>query len=205
MFFEYFASKRVGESMRITVIGRGHVGGALARRWTAAGHDVTALGRDGGDATAADVVVVAIPGDSIAVGLAKFAGLDGQVTIDASNTFGERPAGYDSIAQQVKAIIGGPTAKAFNTNFASIYDAVEAEPTPPRTLFASDADAREATEQLIRDAGFEPIHLGDLAKAPLLESLITLTSTLDRGELGPFFYRFHRPGGLAARLGLNPS
>ncbi|WP_284755469.1 NAD(P)-binding domain-containing protein [Arthrobacter sp. efr-133-R2A-120] len=191
--------------MRITVIGRGHVGGALARRWTAAGHDVTALGRDGGDATGADVVVVAIPGDSIAVGLAKIAGLDGQVTIDASNTFGDRPAGYDSIAQQVKAIVGGPTAKAFNTNFASIYDAVDAEPMPPGTLFASDDDAREATERLIRDAGFEPIHLGDLAKAPLLESLITLTSTLDRGELGPFFYRFNRPGELAARLGLNPS
>ncbi len=157
--------------MRITVIGRGHVGGALARRWKAAGHDVTALGRDGGDATGADVVVVAIPGDSI--------------------------------AQQVKAIVGGPTAKAFNTNFASIYDAVDAEPMPPGTLFASDADAREATERLIRDAGFEPIHLGDLGKAPLLESLITLTSTLDRGELGPFFYRFHRPGELAARLGVN--
>ncbi|MGM7777352.1 hypothetical protein ACSVHC_15215 [Arthrobacter sp. KNU-44] len=130
--------------------------------------------------------------------------LDGQVTIDASNTFGDRPPGYDSIAQQVKAIIGGPTAKAFNTNFASIYDAVDAEPMPPGTLFASDADAREATESLIRDAGFEPIHLGDLAKAPLLESLITLTSTLDRGELGPFFYRFNRPGELAAQLGLNP-
>ncbi|WP_284983055.1 hypothetical protein [Arthrobacter sp. efr-133-TYG-118] len=184
--------------MRITVIGRGHVGGALARRWTAAGHDVTTLGRDGGDATGADVVVVAIPGDSIAVGLAKIAGLDGQVTIDASNTFGDRPAGYDSIAQQVRSMIGGPTAKAFNTNFASIYDAVDAEPIPPSTLFAADAEAREATERLIRDAGFEPIHLGDLAKAPLLESLITLTSTLERGELGPFFYRFHRPGELAS-------
>jgi hypothetical protein len=38
-----------------------------------------------------------------------------------------------------------------------------------------------------------------------LESLIALTSTLDRGELGPFFYRFRRPGELTARLSLNPS
>jgi predicted dinucleotide-binding enzyme len=186
--------------MRITVIGRGHVGGALARRWTAAGHEVTTIGRDGGDATGAEVVVVAIPGDSIAAGLAKVAGLDGQVTIDATNTFGDRPSGYDSIARQVNEIIGGPTAKAFNTNFASIYDAVDAEPIPPGTLFASEAGARETTEHLIRDAGFEPIHLGDLAQAPLLESLIALTATLDRGDLGPFFYRFHRPGELAARL-----
>ncbi|WP_327139720.1 NADPH-dependent F420 reductase [Nocardia sp. NBC_01327] len=184
--------------MRITVIGRGHVGGGLARRWKAAGHEVTAVGRDGGDATGADVVVIAIPGDSIAAGLAAISGLGGQVTIDASNKFGARPPGYDSVAEQVKAIVGGPTAKAFNTNFASIYDVVDAEPVPPGTLFAADADAREVTERLIRDAGFDPIHLGDLTKAPLLESLIELTSTLDRGELGPFFYRFNRPGELAA-------
>ncbi|MFC9789844.1 NADPH-dependent F420 reductase [Rhodococcus sp. NPDC127528] len=173
--------------MRITVIGRGHVGGGLARRWEAAGHEVTAIGRGGGDATGAEVVVVAIPGDAIVAGLDAVVGLDGQVTIDATNTFGARPQGYDSVAQQVKAIVGGPTAKAFNTNFASVYDAVDAEPVPPGTLFASDADARQATERLIRDAGFDPIHLGDLSTAPVLESLVALTSTLDRGDLGPFF------------------
>ena len=46
-----------------------------------------------------------------------------------------------------------------------------------------------------------PLHLvatGDLAQAAVLESLIMLTSTLDRGELGPFFYRFNRPGELSA-------
>jgi predicted dinucleotide-binding enzyme len=53
-------------------------------------------------------------------------------------------------------------------------------------------------ERLIRDAGFDQIHLGDLDQAVLLESLILLTSTLDRGELGPFFYRFNRPGELSA-------
>jgi hypothetical protein len=88
------------------------------------------------------------PRNRIEVGLA--------LTIDATNKFGDRPAGYDSIAQQVKAIIGGPTAKAFNTNFASLYDNVDAEPLPPGTLFASDPDGRETTERLIRDAGLRP-------------------------------------------------
>jgi hypothetical protein len=183
--------------MQITVIGNGHVGAGLARRWAASGHDVTTLGRAGGDATGADVVVVAIPGDAITEGLGRVGGLAGQVTIDATNKFGPRPSGYDSVVEQVKAIVGGPTAKAFNTNFASLYDAIDAEPVRPGTLFASDPDARTTTEQLIRDAGFDPIHLGDLAQAPLLESLIALTSTLDRGDLGPFFYRFNRPGELA--------
>jgi hypothetical protein len=67
----------------------------------------------------------------------------------------------------------------------------------PGTLFASDSEAREITEQLIRDAGFDPIHLGDLGKAPLLEGLVALTRVLGNGELGPFFYRFNRPGELA--------
>jgi predicted dinucleotide-binding enzyme len=185
--------------MRITVIGRGHVGGGLAQRWRAAGHGVTAFGRDGGHANGADVVVVAIPGDAIAEGLARVSGLSGQVTIDATNNYGDRPAGYDTVAQQVKSIIGGPTSKAFNTNFASLYDQIDTESVRPGTLFASDPEAREITEQLIRDAGFDPIHLGDLGQAPLLEGLVALTRVLGNGELGPFFYRFNRPGELSGK------
>jgi len=143
--------------MRIMTIGRGRVGSALGRRWASAGHDVTTLGRDGEDATEADVVLVAIPGDAIANGLAVVTGLGGQITIDATNTFGERPSGFDSVAEQVKSLIGGPTAKAFNTNFAVLYDKVDAEAVPPGTMFASDPEAR--------DGGFDPIHLGDLGQA----------------------------------------
>ena len=187
--------------MRITVIGRGNVGGGLARRWTAAGHNVTALGREGGDAQGADVVLIAVPGDAIADGLAKVRRLGGQVTIDATNTFGSPPAGYGSLAGQVKSIIGGPTSKSFNTNFAALYDQVDAEPVPPGTLFASDPEARDLTEQLIQDAGFDPIYVGDLGQARLLESLIGLTMGVARGGLGPFFYRFSRPRGLSASRG----
>ena len=35
--------------MKITVVGRGNVGGGLADRWERSGHEVTRLGRDGGD------------------------------------------------------------------------------------------------------------------------------------------------------------
>jgi predicted dinucleotide-binding enzyme len=184
--------------MRITMIGRGNVGGGLARRWQAAGHEVTALGREGGDAVGADVVLIALPSAAIADGLAKVSGLRGQVTIDATNIFGSYPAEYESLAQQVKSIIGGPTAKAFNTNFAALYDQVDAEPVRPGTLFAADTEAREITEQLIRDAGFDPIYLGDLGQARLLESLIGVTMGVAKEGLGPFFYRFNRPGELSA-------
>ena len=185
--------------MRITVIGRGKVGGGLARRWMAAGHDVTALGRDGGDAANADVVVIALPASAISAGLAMVNGVKGKVTIDATNRFGPSPKGHESLAQQVKSIIGGPTSKSFNTNFAALYDRVDAEPVRPGTLFASDPEARVLTEQLIRDAGFDPIYLGDLNQAVLLESLVGMTEGVARGGLGPFFYRFNRPGALSAR------
>jgi 8-hydroxy-5-deazaflavin:NADPH oxidoreductase len=76
--------------MDITVIGRGRVGGGLARRWERAGHAVTELGRDGGDAADADVVLMAVPSGVIADALGKVTGLDGKVTIDATNAYGDR-------------------------------------------------------------------------------------------------------------------
>src|SRR3954453_13775803 len=54
--------------MRIAAVGRGNVGGGLARRWRAAGHDVTEIGRDGGDVSDAEVVVVAVPAGRVAGG-----------------------------------------------------------------------------------------------------------------------------------------
>jgi predicted dinucleotide-binding enzyme len=62
--------------MKITTIGRGNIGGGLARLWEQAGHDVKTLGSDGGDASDADVVFVAVPSGSISDALAKVTGLE---------------------------------------------------------------------------------------------------------------------------------
>src|SRR5205823_8497032 len=160
--------------MKITVIGRGNVGGGLARRWRAAGHDVQELGRDGGDASDAEVVVVAVPGTEIGNALARVTGLHGKVTIDATNAFGGRNEEFESLAHWVKSIVGGPTAKSFNLNFANIYDELDSQSARPANLYAADDDAREATEQLIRDAGYDPIYAGGLDKARLLEAHLAL-------------------------------
>ena len=182
--------------MKITVIGRGNVGGGLARRWREAGHEVEELGRDGGDASAADVVLVAVPGPEIASALGRVSGLQGKVTIDATNAVRGRNEDFVSNAHEVKSIVGGPTAKSFNLNFANVYDEIGAQRVRPSNLYCADDDAREVTEQLIRGAGYDPVDAGGLDRARMLEDHLALLFAVNKTGLGPFFYRFAAPGQL---------
>ncbi|MER6910391.1 dinucleotide-binding protein [Streptomyces sp. NPDC000594] len=182
--------------MRITVVGRGRVGGGLARLWTDAGHTVTALGRDGGDATGADAVLVAVPGRAIAEALGRVSGLSGRTTIDATNIYRERDGSFPSLSHQIKSIVGGPTAKSFSTVFATTYERIPAQRVGPSALFACDPEARGITEQLIRDAGLDPVLIGDLDPgARLLEDSSGLTRAI-AAHMGPFFTRYAPPGEL---------
>jgi predicted dinucleotide-binding enzyme len=182
--------------MKITVIGRGNVGGGLARRWRDAGHDVQELGRDGGDASEADVLLVAVPGLEIANALGKVNGTEGKPTIDATNAARGRNEGFESLAHEVKSIVGGPTAKAFNLNFARIYDEIDAQRVRPSNLYCAEDGAREVTEQLIRDAGYDPVDAGGLERARMLEDHLELLFAVNQAGLGPFFVRYARPGEL---------
>jgi len=182
--------------MRIAVIGRGNVGGGLADRWEKAGHQVDRFGDDGGDASGADAVLVAVPSGSINEALGKVSGIQGKPVIDATNAYGGREESFPSLAAQVKSIVGGPTAKAFNVNFANIYDRIDEQSSRPGNLFAADDDARELTEQLSRDAGYEPVYVGDLDQARALEDALGLVFAINQAGMGPFFYRMAPPGQL---------
>jgi predicted dinucleotide-binding enzyme len=171
---------------------RGNVGGGLARRWERAGHTVTKLGRDGGDASDAEVVLVAVPSDAIADALGKVSGLRGKPTIDATNAFGGRNQEYESLAHVVKAIAGGPVAKAFNVNGAALYDQIDQQRVPPSNLYAAEDAVREATEQLIPDAGYDPVYVGGLERARALEEHVVGVYS----ALFAFFYRYAKPGEL---------
>jgi predicted dinucleotide-binding enzyme len=182
--------------MKITVIGRGNVGGGLAQLWRAAGHEVQELGRDGGDASDADVVLVAVPPSAIADALGGVTGIAGKVTIDATNAYSGRNEAFESLAHEIRSIVGGPTAKAFNLNFARIYDEIPTQRERPSNIYAADDDARDVTEQLSRDAGYDPVYAGGLDQARLLEDSLALLFAINRSGLGPFFYRIARPGEL---------
>ncbi len=175
--------------MKITTIGKGNIGGGLARLWEQAGHDVTTLGREGGDASGADVVLVAVPSGSHSEALGKVSGLEGKTAIDAVNAFQGRDEQYESFAHEVKAHTNGPVAKAFNANFAALYDRIGDARVTPSCLYAAEDDAREVTEQLIRDAGFEPVSLGGIENARALEDFVPGVL----GKIGRVFYRFAPP------------
>lgn len=182
--------------MKITVIGRGNVGGGLADRWEKAGHSVDRLGRDGGDAADADAVLVAVPSSEIADALGKVSGLEGKVVIDATNAFGGHNEEFASLAHEVKSIVGGPVAKAFNANFANQYDRIDEQRVRPSQLYAAEDEARDVTEQLIRDVGYEPVSAGGLENARTLEDHLGLLMAINQGGLGPFFYRYAKAGEL---------
>ena len=178
--------------MKITTIGKGNIGGGLGRLFAQAGHDVTSLGREGGDVSGADVILVAVPGGAVGEAFAQLTGFEGKTAIDATNAFAGRDESYPSLAHQVKAHTNGPVAKAFNANFAALYEQIREQRTRPSCLYAADEDAREVAEQLIRDAGYDPVSVGGLENARALEDFVPDLLA----KIGRVFYRFGRPGEL---------
>jgi 8-hydroxy-5-deazaflavin:NADPH oxidoreductase len=109
--------------MRVATVGRGKLGGGLASRWEKASHDVTRVGREGGDLSDAEVVLVAVPGRAVLEAFETVTGWEGKTVIDATNLVGvDPPDGFASNAEFIKSKTGGPTAKSFNVNFMALLD-----------------------------------------------------------------------------------
>ncbi|WP_329203252.1 hypothetical protein [Streptomyces sp. NBC_01435] len=56
----------------------------------------------------------------------------------------------------MKSLVGGPTATSFSTSFTAVDDQIEVQRVRPSNLIAAAAATWETTEQLIRDAGYDP-------------------------------------------------
>jgi predicted dinucleotide-binding enzyme len=167
----------------------------LERVLSANGHEVEALGSDGGDAAGADAVILAVPGGVVEDALRKVRGVEGKILLDATNPLQGRPEGVESLAAQAKSIANGPTAKVFNTNFAALFEHAANAAERPTMPICGDEEAVAVAEQLSRDCGYEPVVLGGLVHAAALEDyvsgiLIPLVMTR-----GPLFYRFDWPSG----------
>lgn len=179
--------------MKIAVVGRGNVGGGLADRWERAGHEVTRIGKDGGDVSGADAVLIAIPGGAVAEALESVQGIEGKTVVDATNLVGASPpSGFASNTEFIKSKTNGPTAKSFNLNFARLYDQIDQATSRPSNIWSGDEEARDVVEQLNRDAGFDPVYAGALDKTATQEQGIGLIFAVSQAS-GPFLYRMAPP------------
>jgi 8-hydroxy-5-deazaflavin:NADPH oxidoreductase len=179
--------------MKIAVVGKGNVGGGLADLWEKAGHEVKRIGKEGGDVSAEEAVLIAVPGAAIADALEKVQGLESKTVIDATNLVGaEPPDGFASNAEYIKSKTNGPTAKSFNLNFARLYNRLGEARATPSNVWTGDEEAREVVEQLNRDAGYEPRYGGPIENARAQEEFLKVFFSISQ-DLGPFVFRMAPP------------
>jgi predicted dinucleotide-binding enzyme len=184
-------------TMRIGVVGSGRVGGTLGGVWVKAGHHVmfssrnlendkalaTKLGanaRAGTPREAAafgEVLLVSVPYGSLPdVGKDLKELLKGKVVIDTCNPFPGRDGEIAEWARKKGAGIasaellpGARLVRAFNAVGAGRMGSVHQEPgRVGMPIAGDDAKAIEVASRLIRDIGFEPVLVGDLAMGKYL-------------------------------------
>jgi 8-hydroxy-5-deazaflavin:NADPH oxidoreductase len=147
---------------------------------------VTRIGREGGDVSEAEAVLVAVPGGTIAQALDNVEGIEGKTVMDATNLWSvDPPAGFSSNAEYVKSRTNAPTAKSFNTNFASLYDRTGEARSTPSNIWSGEEEARQVVEQLNRDAGYESLYAGPLENAAAQETFIKLLGAISQGGMPP--------------------
>jgi predicted dinucleotide-binding enzyme len=185
------------KTTKIAILGKGNVGGALARGLARSHSNVQAVGRDQGvqrDAVAqAEIVVIAVPFpavDDVAKNLSR--ALEGKVVVDATNALDANmnlALGYStSGAEELqKKLPGSRVVKAFNTVFAQHMETGKVGSTRLTALIAGDdASAKQAVSALAESLGFEVIDAGPLKNARLLEPLGYLNIQLGYAQgLGP--------------------
>ncbi len=159
--------------MKIAVFGAGHIGGTLAERLTALGHDVAVANSKGpeGVARGADLVVVAVP--LKAVPDLSAGDIGSTVVVDANNYYPGRDGRIEAIeggtasSRWVADQLGGANVvKAFNTmNWRNLLDDGRPAGDPGRLAMplAGDDDAAKAlVAELIEALGFDPVDAGSL-------------------------------------------
>jgi predicted dinucleotide-binding enzyme len=178
------ASQVMADTLKISVIGAGNVGGTLGTLWTKAGHSVMfssrhpeeladLVKRAGANARAGsvtdaaawgDVIVLSVPYGAMPVLSEQLKGkLGGKVVFSTSNPFSGRDGDVGSKALEMGAALadqqylpGIHLVRAFNAvGYASMKD--ESGKGKAIPVFADDAQAKDLGARLVRDAGFLPV------------------------------------------------
>lgn len=176
----------------IAIVGSGKAGTALHEAFRKAGRDAALAPRDAEGmrraATAADIIVFAIPFDARKDAVATLGpALDGKVLVDVTNAL-RFPGphldleGQESGAEELQRL--APRArvvKAFNTVFYPAMTAPSIGGERISVLVAgNDEGARRLVLDLARDAGFDAVDAGPLENARMLEELLVLEMRLEK-------------------------
>ena len=186
---------KTAHPMKIGIIGTGEIGGALARHWSAAGHQLlissrhpeqlqafakelgpnVKVGTPREAAAFGDVVMLAVPyGATPQVGRDYAAELKGKVVLDAGNPYPSRDG--DMAVRDRQRGTGVASAEYLpGTRLVRAFNAINSGPLerdafhkPEKLgipLAADDPDAMKVAEQLVADAGFDPVPVGKLSRA----------------------------------------
>jgi predicted dinucleotide-binding enzyme len=181
--------------MKIGIVGAGWLGGTVGKAWLKAGHQVlfssrhpdkqqrvaAALGllASGGTAEEAaafgDVVLISVPYRVLeALGQELQASQAGKIVLDACNPYQPDPAALireieaEGVAlASARLLPGVRLVRAFSAVDATAIEASAAGRGERLgvPLASDDLEAMQVAEQLVRDAGCDPVTVGDLASA----------------------------------------
>jgi predicted dinucleotide-binding enzyme len=181
--------------VRIGIIGSGHIGGTLARLWVQAGHEVlissrhpeelqglaASLGPLAHVGTPRDaalfgpVVLVSVPYKALPqIGQDLKSELAGKIVLDTCNPYPQRDGPMALAAREEGTGVASPRllpgvrlVRAFNAIGSNDLARLAHRGGEPVAipLAGDDAAALALAEQLVRDAGFEPVVVGGLARA----------------------------------------
>jgi NADPH-dependent F420 reductase len=192
--------------LNIAIIGTGNVGRALTTAFVRAGHSVVLASRDpehAGElaattgataassnaeaASAADIVVLAIPFSGAAEIASEIAdAVTGKVVVDVTNRMSVGAGGPDmdtstSNAEELATLLPGASiVKAFNTVFASKQDDPIADGVQLDGFVAgNDVASKHQVLDLVGSIGLNPVDVGPLARARQLEGLAFLNITVN--------------------------
>lgn len=175
--------------MTITIIGTGNIGGTLAEKWKAAGHDILIGARNPNDAETltwaqgigarvmsipdavktGDAVLIATPG-KVVVELATGLGdtLKGKLVMDATNMSGPlgTAPGFEALRKA-----GADAVKVFNcTGWENLADTRYGSEVADMFMAGGSADAKTKVTELVKAVGFAECHdLGGEDKVAILE------------------------------------
>ncbi len=196
--------------MRIGIVGSGVVGQALARGYTAHGHQVRvgtrkpqlegfSAGSPAEVAEEAELVVLAVAGSAAVEVVTSIAPqLNGKVLIDATNPLDFSSGAprlfvghTNSLGEQVQAAApGAKVVKAYNTVGNTLMVDPQLPDGPP-TMFigGNDQPAKDTATELLQDTGWEVVDLGGIHTSRYLEplALVWVVSAMSTGNFQSAF------------------